>query len=132
MADLKTAVESGRRWRHKSWRPSLWAIRSVWINSDGTTSKTLVPLDAREAISSDFEIEPEPEKPREWWLNECIIEATPDMILVHASSKTDAWHTVRVHDADACDRLHAEGPCLKRVEGAFLCAGRKGHAGECS
>jgi hypothetical protein len=56
MLTLKQAVESGRRWRHPVWDMG-WRGPGV----SGT-----YPIDT--AISSDFEIEPEPEKPREWTL----------------------------------------------------------------
>jgi len=82
VSTLKEAVESGRRWRHSSWYqwagPGAIAAHGVLIG---------------EAVSSDFEIEPELEKPGEWfvWLTE------PDRSMPKRT---------RVHDADACDRLH--------------------------
>lgn len=60
MATLREAVESGRRWR---WKGGEWEGPGESINAWTTHT----------AISSDFEIEPEPEKLREW-----LISVHPD------------------------------------------------------
>lgn len=97
MSTLKEAIESGRRWRLKS---STTIHGTQWFAPGEYVLLTLTPS---EAISNDFEIEPEPEKPREWW----IIPGEKRMCF----STCHAFDCIRVHDADACDRLHSEPHC---------------------
>ncbi len=96
MATLREAVESGRRWRHKSF--------SCWLGP-GFENDVAPDFTAREALSSDFEIEPEPEKPREWRLHVFAQD-------VHAKNDCPTQlcegDKIRVHDADECDRLRAK------------------------
>jgi hypothetical protein len=96
VVDLKTAVESGRRWRHPVWDMG-WRGPGV----SGT-----YPIDT--AISSDFEIEPEPEKPREW-----VIHTPSGYGLTHVAGvpcphEGQHFYEIRVHDVDACDRLRGK------------------------
>jgi hypothetical protein len=116
LSTLKEAIESGRRWRHKDWRPGLWAFGHRWVEKDGTVSASYASLkiESFQALSSDFEIEPEiepkPEKPREWMLhvNRTTLEGHAlrhQPFPCHSGCATSNL-IVRVHDADACDRLH--------------------------
>jgi len=117
MSTLKEAVESGRRWRFRNtfdWHPP-GPIGGFW--------QTEI------AILDDFEIEPEPvemnqrykcghpdfcscqwpepEKPREWeartsksgWLHQAKL---------CNGCGPDCCTRIRVHDADACDRLRGK------------------------
>ncbi len=95
--DLKTAVESGRRWR---WRYATGDAWSRWYIGPSDTW-----FIATQALYSDFEIEPEPEKPREW-----TIHVIAQKLSLHpaACPPECRWDSgIRVHDADACDRLEA-------------------------
>jgi hypothetical protein len=90
---LREAVESGRRWRHRTW--------SEWRGP----SHRFGVIATHEAISSDFEIEPEPEKPREWTVH-VHGESLPYTREVICQQEHYAAITgFRVHDAEACDRL---------------------------
>jgi hypothetical protein len=91
---LKEAVESGRRWRHKDWA-AFWGPS---IDDAGG-----IDFSVREALSSDFEIEPEPEKPREWTLCRANHESPWQLRDLRNSGRDE----IRVHDADACDKKHS-------------------------
>ncbi len=68
MSTLKECVESGRRWRlgpnMSNGKTSPWLGPGIANNFDADL-RILVS----DAVASDFEIEPEPEKPREWTLH---------------------------------------------------------------
>ncbi len=105
MATLKEAVESGRRWRLDEWMQKR-DRGPIWYGPGADSSCLLRPEDA---LRTDFEIEPEPEKPREWWihpssLSVCAASGNPSAKTAHAH--LSGWF--RVHDADACDRLHGK------------------------
>ncbi len=96
MATLREAVGSGRRWRLKRW--------GGWYGP-GTSEAGGFDVSISEAISPYFEIEPEPEpeKPREYWLH--LTSGIEGFHEANGQVRTPAGKMVRVHDADVCDRL---------------------------
>jgi hypothetical protein len=102
MATLREAVESGRRWRFKSsayWHTPAPGSRE-WDLSPAAWARLSEMVEGEEC-----EIEPEPEKPREWVIH---LEPTGNCGRVHelpCSYSDSPNFTVRVHDAEACDRL---------------------------
>lgn len=94
---LKEAIDSGRRWKHRT--------EGYWRDAGFPAPETHALWSTSLAISSEFEIEPEPKKPREWLIH------TYENGYIHGCKKTDhsCHDPIRVHDADACDRTHF--PC---------------------
>ena len=92
---LAEAVASGRRWRRSEWRVGYWM-------EPGMTKPTNLILIA-DALSSDFEIEPEPEKPREWRL--CLHNSGAVYNHEHGPNYKDGLEQIRVVDADAVERI---------------------------
>ncbi len=118
MPTLKEAVESGRRWRYND-----GVTRSMWHDASETAQVAEYPRwKTSEAISSDFELEPEPEKPREYLLHACD---RPGGSLDQHFHEADILNPacfyfdrqIRVHDAEACDRLHDKHQRLVVSEG---------------
>lgn len=107
---LKEAVESGRRWRLKTRH----YLDGGWFGPNEPCEARLTP---KEALSSDFEIEPEPEKPREFHIHACeehgAIRIGDDFCL--------SQKVIRVHDADACDRLNHCQRCGTRFRCPHQC-----------
>jgi hypothetical protein len=93
MATLQETVSSGRRWRYvdETFPSMIWRDREELRACSWTTYQ---------ALSNNFEIEPEPEKPREWFLT----EDEQRVCLAHHH----AVDCIRVHDADQCDRLRGK------------------------
>ncbi len=90
--DLRTAVESGRRYRYpgnREWR------------GPGTDNPPILGTSLSLALDDCWEIEPEPEKPREW----TICGSDESAWIIHDNCASD--FKVRVHDADACDLQRA-------------------------
>jgi len=100
MVTLKEAVESGRRWRYNG------GVEAVtrWFGGDTERFDDSWRWTTAEATSSDFEIEPEPEKPREW-----IVHVERGYLQPCIKTISDPCPTgqppLRVHDADACDEI---------------------------
>ncbi len=103
--DLRTAVESGRRYRYPG--------NTEW-RGPGRDNPPILGTSLQLALDDCWEIEPEPEKPRGWFL--CSHES-PYGSTAHVT-RDDLRSTAicscgeapsgihrRVHDADACDQL---------------------------
>ncbi len=115
MPTLKEAVESGRRWRWTGYAGEGSADRSwqgPWVGKAGGLMFSVETM-----FADTFELEPEPEKPREWFL--CSHESPygstahvtrDDLRSTAVCSCGEAPSGIhrRVHDADACDRLRAK------------------------
>ncbi len=97
MSTLREAVESGRRWRHPD-------VGIGWFGP-GVAHAEIAAIGIRTALSSCYEIEPEPEKPRE--IRVCVhggwFHAVPPPNMVCNEAPEGEHRTY--HDADACDRL---------------------------
>ncbi len=78
-----------------------------WLGPGYSCGDLRIHVDVRDALSKDFEIEPEPEKPREWWLHFHQTKLGDDSYQRWFHKRQCAC-CIRVHDADACDRLRGK------------------------
>jgi len=107
MPTLKEAVESGRRWRWANYVDG--SVTHRW-QGPGIGEAGGLMFSVLQTLGNNFEIEPEPERPREWRV--CAHDQTVHSIwptqphgYCNCGEAPSGQH-VRVHDADACDRLH--------------------------
>jgi hypothetical protein len=98
MPTLKEAVESGRRYRYPG--------NTEW-RGPGKANPPTLGTSLHLALDDCWQLEPEPEKPREWRLK---WHRSAGYWMVIAAPDEEPKHDLaaRVHDADACDRLRAK------------------------
>lgn len=134
MSTLKEAIESGRRYRLT---PPGMEPQNVWF---GPGHDGRLHFSSQQALCSDFEIEPEPEKLREWWVHDNGIgDSLRQLAAFRKQADARSMHgdCHRVHDADVCDRQRKVcAQCAETISrcsshrAGYFCMLKPGHLGK--